>query len=132
MLWYKYSCYQLLLIEIMVKVYSNDGDLNGGVIWGWLLRFLIFPDYVIPGRKRGEETRRGDPSMSLPFSEFKLLSSILKKKKIDKDFSTFSEISFIWRCQIFLWSIFCVIDLNNYCNYQILTAISCYLSDLLR
>ena len=81
MLWYKYSCYQLLLIEIMVKVYSNDGDLNGGVIWGWLLRFLIFPDYVIPGRKRGEETRRGDPSMSLPFSEFKLLSSILKKKK---------------------------------------------------
>ena len=49
------------------------------------MRFLIFPDYVIPGRKRGEETRRGDPSMSLPFSEFKLLSTILKKK-IDKDF----------------------------------------------
>ena len=65
------------------------------------MRFLIFPDYVIPGRKRGEETRRGDPSMSLPFSEFKLLSTILKKKKI-RIFLTFTEISFIRRCQIFL------------------------------
>ena len=31
------------------------------------LRFLISADCAIPGRKRAARTRRGDPSMSLPF-----------------------------------------------------------------